>query len=124
MKSHFAISPLKLIQILQFTKLRVTANVINAPLFHAALDLDGLVAAVDDPDVDLAGIRLLLPQEVVDARLDVGAQSRRRKVLGDVPVRRPLRVAPLVAVITDVPGGITGMGVLTELATHRTLHCW
>ena len=80
----------------------------DLPFLHAALDLDGLVAAVDDPDVDLAGVRLLLPQEVVDARLDVGAESRRRKVLGDVPVRRPFRVAPLVAVITDVPGGIKG----------------
>ena len=73
------------------------------PLFHAALDLDGLVAAVDDPDVDLAGVRLLLAQEVVDARLDVGAEPRRGQVAGEHRVRALLRAAPLVAVITDVP---------------------
>ena len=87
-----------------FPKLPITKTKQHfAPLFHAALDLDGLVAAVDDSDVHLPGVRLLLPQEVVDAGLDVGPQSRRGQVLRQVRVRPPLRVAPLVAIITDIP---------------------
>ena len=80
----------------------------NAPPFHAALDLDGLVAAVDDPDVHLPGVRLLLPQEVVDARLDVGPESRRGQVLRRERVLPLLCVAPLVAIITDIPGTTDG----------------
>ena len=78
----------------------------NSPFLHARLDLDGLVARVDDPDVDLAGVGLLLPQEVVDPGLDVGAEAGDGQALRREAVLSPLRSAPLVAVITGEPGEI------------------
>ena len=69
------------------------------------LDLNSLVAAVHDPDVDLSRISFLLPQEVVDSVLDIVAQTRGGESLGCKPILLSLRALLQVAVITDVTGG-------------------
>ena len=55
-------------------------------MLHPGLDLDLLVPREDDPNVDVPRVRLLLPQEVVDPRLDVVAEPRGLKPLGREPV--------------------------------------
>ena len=45
-----------------------------SPLFHPRLNLDLLVPGEHDPDADVSGVGLLLPQEVVDPGLNVRAE--------------------------------------------------
>lgn len=52
-----------------------------SPLFHPRLDLDLLVPGEHDPDVDVSGVGLLLPQEVVDPGLDVRAEPSNLELL-------------------------------------------
>ena len=46
-----------------------------SPGLHPRLDLDLFIPREHDSDVDIPGLCLLLPQEVVDPGLDVGAES-------------------------------------------------
>ena len=46
-----------------------------SPGLHPRLDLDLFIPREHDSDVDIPGLSLLLPQEVVDPGLDVGAES-------------------------------------------------
>ena len=46
-----------------------------SPGLHPRLDLDLFITREHDSDVDIPGLGLLLPQEVVDPGLDVGAES-------------------------------------------------
>ena len=46
-----------------------------SPLFHSRLDLDLFVSGEHDPNVDISGVGLLLPQEIVDPGLDVRAEA-------------------------------------------------
>ena len=57
-----------------------------------------------DPDVNITGVCLLLPQKVVDPSLDVGAQPGSGETLGCEPVVFPLSSSSLVAAITLEPG--------------------
>ena len=72
-------------------------------MLHAGLDLHLLVAGEDDPDVDVAGIRLLLPQEVVHPRLDVVAEASRLQPLCCEPVLLSRAPSRLVATLTFEP---------------------
>ena len=74
------------------------------PVLHAGLDLHLLVAGEDDPDVNVAGIRLLLPQEVVHPRLDVVAEASRLQALRCEPVLLPRASTCFVATLTFEPG--------------------
>ena len=74
-------------------------------MLHAGLDLHLLVAGEDDPDVNVAGIRLLLPQEVVHPRLDVVAEASRLQTLRCEPVLLPRASSCLVATLTFEPAG-------------------
>ena len=73
-------------------------------MLHAGLDLHLLVAGEDDPDVDVACVRLLLPQEVVHPRLDVVAQPSRLQPLRCESVLLPRASSRLVATLTFEPG--------------------
>ena len=73
------------------------------PLLHSWLDLDLLVSREHDSDVDIARVRLLLPQEVVDSCLDVGTKSRGLQLLSCVLVLFPRRASSLVTPITFEP---------------------
>ena len=73
-------------------------------MLHAGLDLHLLVAREDDPDVNIAGVRLLLPQEVVHPRLDVVAEASRLQTLRCEPVLLPRASSCLVATLTFEPG--------------------
>jgi hypothetical protein len=81
------------------------------PLFHSGLDFHRLVAAEDNADVDLAGVGLLLPQEVVDAGFDVGPEPGDRKSFGGVPVLGALRVPDLVAVVAHEAAKLKGLNL-------------
>ena len=70
------------------------------PLKHAGLDLDLLVAGEDDPDVDVAGVSLLLAQEVVDPGLNVVAQAGGLQPLGGEPVLFSFGPGCLVTTVT------------------------
>ena len=72
-------------------------------MLHAGLDLHLLVAGEDDPDVDVAGVRLLLPQEVVHPRLDVVAEASRLQPLRSEPILLPRAPGRLVATLTFEP---------------------
>ena len=74
-------------------------------MLHAGLDLDLLVAGEDDPDVDVARVRLLLPQEVVHPRLDVVAQPSCLQPLCCESVLLPRASSRLVATLTFEPAG-------------------
>ena len=67
------------------------------PSLHAGLDLDGLVAAIDHANVDLARVGLLLAEEVVDSGLDVVAEPSGWKTFGCVLVLALLDWSPLDA---------------------------
>ena len=75
----------------------------SVPRFHALLDFHRLLAAVNDPDVDLSGVGFLFPQEVIDPVLDIVAEASGRETLGRKAVLLTLRALLLVAVITDEP---------------------
>ena len=60
-----------------------------SPLFHPRLDLDLLVPGEHDPNVDISGVGLLLPQEIVDPGLDVRAEASDLELL-----RRELVIFP------------------------------
>ena len=62
-----------------------------------------LVPGEDDPDVDVARVGLLLAQEVVDPRLDVGAETRLLEFLGGEAVLLLLGSRRLVAIIAFEP---------------------
>ena len=72
-------------------------------MLHAGLDLHLLVAREDDPDVNIAGVRLLLPQEVVHPRLDVVAEPSRLQTLRCEPILLPRASSRLVAALTFEP---------------------
>ena len=72
-------------------------------MLHAGLDLDLLVAGEDDPDVDVARVRLLLPQEVVHPRLDVVAQPSGLQTLRCEPVLLSRAPSRLVATLAFEP---------------------
>ena len=72
-------------------------------MLHAGLDLHLLVAREDDPDVNIAGVRLLLPQEVVHPRLDVVAEASRLQPLCCEPVLLSRAPSRLVATLTFEP---------------------
>ena len=51
-------------------------------MLHARLDLHLLVPGKDHSDVDIPCVRLLLPEEVIDSCLYIGAQSSGLQPLG------------------------------------------
>ena len=63
--------------------------------------------------MDVAGVRLLLAQKVVDPGLDVGAEAGGGQPLGGEPVLLPLRARRLVTARTFEPenGETLSMGV-------------
>ena len=74
------------------------------PVLHARLDLHLLVAREDHPDVHVAGVGLLLPQEVVHPGLDVVAQPGGLEALRCEPVLLPRTPCCLVATVALEPG--------------------
>ena len=72
-------------------------------MLHARLNLDLFVSGEDDPDVDVAGVRLLLPEEVVHPRLDVVAEPSRLQTLRCEPILLPRASSRLVATLTFEP---------------------
>ena len=74
------------------------------PVLHAGLDLHLLVAREDDPDVNIAGVRLLLPQEVVHPRLDVVSKPSCLEPLRCEPILLTRASSRLVATLTLEPG--------------------
>ena len=72
-------------------------------MLHAGLDLDLFVAGEDDPDVNVAGVRLLLPEEVVHPRLDVVAEPGRLQPLRCESVLLPRAPSRLVATLAFEP---------------------
>ena len=69
-------------------------------MLHAGLDLDLFVAG---EDVNVAGIRLLLSQEVVNPRLDVVAEPSRLQPLRCESVLLPRAPSSLVATLAFEP---------------------
>ena len=73
-------------------------------MLHARLDLHLFVAREDHPDVHIAGVCLLLPQEVVHPGLDVVAQPGGLEALRCEPVLLPRAPCCLVATVALEPG--------------------
>ena len=74
------------------------------PFLHARLDLNVLVPAEDDPDVNVPGLGLLLAEEVVHPGLDVGAEAGDGQAGALEAVLLTLRARRLVAAVTFEPG--------------------
>lgn len=80
-----------------------------------------LVSGEDDPDVDVAGVRLLLPEVVVDPGLDVGAESGRRQPLRREPVFLLLRAVGLVAAVTFEPAVIKSINQTINESVRQSI---
>ena len=74
-----------------------------SPLFHPRFDLNLLVTGEHHADVDVARVGFLLPKEVVDPGLDVGAKPGGLQLLGCVLVVLPVGPRRLVTGVTFKP---------------------
>ena len=71
------------------------------PSLHSLLDLNSLVSSVNDSNVDFSRVCLLFPQEIIDPRLNPGAQAGGWKTLSSEPVLYFLGSAPFMTAITN-----------------------